>query len=398
VSVQWLSWVHSTQRCVFVKHAGVAGVSWQSLFRPHSTQVCVLVKQNGVWPLQSPFAAHPTHTLLLQMGVGVLQSEFWLHPAMQLPLSQTGVGALQSASRVHWSVHVWLFVSQIGVGAAQSPLTTHSTQACVVASHAGVLPAQSAFERQAPGGRLQAFVAMSHLPFVPQSKSEKHSTQTPTPEQYGLPVPAQSLATSHSTHCPAALQIGLAESVQFAAVRHSTHTRGAFVAQKGVGAEHPVFAVHAVVHCRAETLHVFPVPQSESCTHATHRASVTSQTGVGAAHAPPQSGGGRAPPVFGNGDPPADVPPLPGLVWPPAPPRLTPPVFAPEVPVLPPLGCNPPLPCVLASAPPCAPVAVAAFPRLVSVSSPQAAASAKQRGTESARKGVRRVMDAPLQS
>lgn len=130
VSLQWLSCVHSTQRCVLVRHAGVARVSWQSLFRPHSTQVWVVVKQNGVAevvPPQSPFAAHPTQTLLLQMGVGALQSEFWLHPATQVPLSQTGVGALQSALREHWSLHVWLLVSQMGVGAAQSPLTVHST-------------------------------------------------------------------------------------------------------------------------------------------------------------------------------------------------------------------------------------------------------------------------------
>jgi hypothetical protein len=40
------------------------------------------------------------------MGVGAAQSEVWLHPATQLPLSQTGVGALQSAFLEHWSLHV----------------------------------------------------------------------------------------------------------------------------------------------------------------------------------------------------------------------------------------------------------------------------------------------------
>jgi len=69
-------------------------------------------------------------------------------------------------------------------------------------------------------------------------------------------VPAQSLATSHSTHCPAELQIGLAESVQSAAFRQPTQIRGAFAAQKGAGALQSVLAVHALVHCRAETLHV----------------------------------------------------------------------------------------------------------------------------------------------
>src|SRR5262245_18996513 len=172
---------------------------------------------------------------------------------------------------------------------------------------------------------------MSHRPPVPQSMSEKHSTQAPIPEQYGLPVPAQSLATLHSTNTPAALHIDLADSVQSVALRHSTQSRGASVAQNGVGAVHPESAVQELVHCRAGTLHVFPVSQSASFTHATHRASVTSQTGVGAAHAPPQSGGagGGAPPVSGKGDPPEEVPPFPGFVWPPVPPPR------PDVPELP---------------------------------------------------------------
>jgi len=76
VSVQLLSPVHSTQTWFVVKHTGVAGVSWQSLFRPQSTQVWIWVKQNGVWPLQSPLAAHWTQTLLLQMAVGAVQSVF----------------------------------------------------------------------------------------------------------------------------------------------------------------------------------------------------------------------------------------------------------------------------------------------------------------------------------
>lgn len=206
-------------------------------------------------------------------------------------------------------------------------------------------------------------------------------------------MPAQSLATSHSTHCPAALQIGLAESVQSAALRQATQMRGAFVAQNGVGAVHPVLAVQEVVHCRAETLHVFPVPQSASFTHATHRARVTSQTGVGAAQAPPQSGGGGggAPPVFGKGDPPAEVPPSPVFARPPPPP-FAPPERDPDIPVAPALGSSPPL--ALASAPPCdvPPVLTAAFPRLVSVSSPHAAASVSESGTASTRKGVKRVM------
>ena len=98
----------------------------QSPFAPHWTHTLLL--QIGVGALQSEFPAQPaTHAPLSQTGVGALQSESWPH-ATQLPLSQTGVGALQSASRKHWSLHVWLLVSQYGVGAAQSPLTVHSTQ------------------------------------------------------------------------------------------------------------------------------------------------------------------------------------------------------------------------------------------------------------------------------
>jgi hypothetical protein len=65
----------------------------------------------------------------------------------------------------------------------------------------------------------------------------------------------QSPATSHSTHCPAELQIGSAVFVQSAAVRHATQILFA-VEQKGVGAAQFEFAVHALVHCLADTLHV----------------------------------------------------------------------------------------------------------------------------------------------
>jgi len=78
---------------------------------------------------------------------------------------------------------VWLLVSQKGVGAAQSPLTTHSTHWCVAVSQAGVLPAHSALVRHAPGGSTHVFVVMVQRPLAPQSKSEKHSTQVPVPEQ-----------------------------------------------------------------------------------------------------------------------------------------------------------------------------------------------------------------------
>ena len=74
-------------------------------------------------------------------------------------------------------------MSQMGVGSAQSPLTVHSTHWCVATLHAGVLPPHSAFVLQLPGGSWHSFVVIVHLPPVPQSISEKHSTQAPMPEQ-----------------------------------------------------------------------------------------------------------------------------------------------------------------------------------------------------------------------
>ena len=92
------------------------------------------------------------------------------------------------------------------------------------------------------------FVAIVHLPFEPQSRSDRHSTQAPMPEQMGRPEFVQSLATSHSTHWPAALQIGRPELVQWLAVRHSTQMGVPPVVQWGMAPLQSVFAAHVVVH------------------------------------------------------------------------------------------------------------------------------------------------------
>jgi hypothetical protein len=292
--------------------------------------------------------------LVSHAGVEPPQSLFWVHP----PAPPT---------------HLCVLVSHV-CDPLQSPMSAHSTQRLLCPSQTGVLPEQSALLLQPPPEVPHVFVAMLHVPFEPQSKLDKHSTQVPRPEHRGAPEFVQSLATSHSTHWPAALQIGRPELVQSLAVRHSTQMLGPLVAQNGVAPLQSVFAVHAVVHWRAETLHVCPAPQSVSARQATHRARVMSQTGVGAAHAPPQFGPG-VPPAPGSpplGDPPLGDPP----------PALAPPGFDPDVPLPP----NPPAPGVLASAPPAALPPVASFAKLLlSPESPQAAARPIETGVMTAK-------------
>lgn len=244
--------------------------------------------QIGVGSWQSPLAAHWTQTLLF--------------------VSQTGVGSLQFESAVH-ATQVWVFVSQAGFEPLQLEFAVHSTHVWVLTSHAGVLPEHCEFELQAPGGSWHVFVAIVHFPPVPQSMSEKHSTQVPRPVQNGFDGSLQSRATSHSTHCPAVLQMGFPVLAQSAAVRHCTQMPLA-VAQKGVGAAQLVLEVQELVHWRAVTLHFWPALQLVSERQATHRARVTSHTGVGALHGAPQFAG--TPPVPGSAPPAplASAPPL----------------------------------------------------------------------------------------
>jgi len=148
---------------------------------------------------------------------------------------------------------------------------------------------------------VHVFVFWSHVPSMPQSSALKHWTQTPRPEQSGLPEFVQSRAKLHSTHCPAILQNGFAGSEQSEALRHWTHIARA-ASQNGVAPLHPEFAVQPLVHWRAETLHTRPLAQSLDARQATQRPNVTSQTGFGAAHPVaqfvPTPGGAPPEPVF----------------------------------------------------------------------------------------------------
>jgi hypothetical protein len=67
----------------------------------------------------------------------------------------------------------------------------------------------------------QVLVVGSHVPPL-QSRSLKHWTHSPSPEQSGALVLVHSLATAHSTQRPPALQIFFVGSVQSAPLMHAT--------------------------------------------------------------------------------------------------------------------------------------------------------------------------------
>jgi hypothetical protein len=216
---------------------------------------------------------------VLQIGVEPLQSELLLQP---LPLpEQTWLSQLpplpQSLLRLH-STQVLLFVLQIGVEPLQSELLLqplpppeqtwllqlpplpqsllrlHSTQ--VLLLQMGVDPPQSLFRVHdpPPSGMapvppvvVQVFVVKLHDPPLPQSRSLKHWTHAPSPEQSGAREFLQSLAEAHSTHCPAMLQMCFVGSVQSVAARHWTHMLWA-ASQSGVAPLHPELDVQLLVH------------------------------------------------------------------------------------------------------------------------------------------------------
>jgi hypothetical protein len=234
---------------------------------------------------------------------------------------------LQSLLRLH-STQVWLL--QIGVEPPQSLLRVHDA-----------LPPPGM-----PPVVVQVFVVKLHVPPLPQSRSLKHWTHAPSPEQSGAPEFLQSLARAHSTHCPPALQMCFVGSEQSDALRHSTHMFWV-VSQSAVLPLHPEFAVQLVVHWRAETLHTTPFGQSVEAMQATQRPSVESQTGFGAMHPVAQLG-----------------PALPDA------PLLDVPVFD-----APPLPEIPPAPEVFPATP--APPSVFPVPPLLAVSLPHAAAKTR---------------------
>jgi hypothetical protein len=223
----------------------------------------------------------------------------------------------------------------------QSLLRLHWTQ--VLLLHTGVDPPQSLLLMHDPPPPgippvvVQTFVVKLHVPPVPQSRSLKHWTQAPSPEQSGAFESLQSAATPHSTHCPPALQMCFIGSVQSEAPRHWTHML-CVVSQSGVAPLHAELALQLLVHWRAEELHTMPFVQSVDARQGTQRPSVASQTGFGAAHpvaqlgpptpaAPPFDVPALDAPAF-DAPPLADAPPFPD-VFPatPAPPSL----FMPDV-------------------------------------------------------------------
>jgi hypothetical protein len=172
-----------------------------------------------------------------------------MHPTHTPPppvVSQSGVAAPQRLVSVAVQTAHAPELRHTGNLGSQSELLRQPRHVCVVASHVGRAPAQSALEAHSTQALVvvsQTLPAAGHAPGLPAV----HATQTPPAAQTGVDPP-QSASTTHPRHvCVAPSHAGVAP-LQSALARHVTHVPVA-VAHSGVVPVHAVrFVAEQVPH------------------------------------------------------------------------------------------------------------------------------------------------------
>jgi len=253
----------------------------QSASVRHATQAWASQKAPPAWPMQSVLMLHswqvllvPSHTSIAPHALASLavhsahtpgEAQAGVAPEHALPppgtqmtqafvdVSQAAkappLAVLHSVSLVH-AAHICVLPSQWGADDVQSVAATQPTQVWVDASHAGVVPPQSACSRQGT----QWPLPMSQRgvsPKLAQSVSAVHAAQVP-PSHTGAEA-VQSVAPVQPSHTCVEVLHTLAPA-QSSSPRHATHSC-------------------AVVSQR-------PVVQSPSPTQPTQACAVTSHTGA----------------------------------------------------------------------------------------------------------------------
>jgi hypothetical protein len=256
-----------TQRRAFVaEHWPHAPEGWQAGVVPpqsasaaHARQAWVVVLHAGAVPLQPDVAVHCTHvpvgashTAVVPVQADVFVAEHAPHEPLRW---HAGV-----VPPPHWTSFA------------------HGRQVCVVPSHTGVVPAQSAFARQ----RTHVPAAVLHTGVVPTHAAwfvAEHAAHAPLAWQAGVTPPhSPSPAQARHARVPAS-QTGVVP-VHVSAERHPTHVP-VTVAHTGVVPAHAAwFVVEQAAHAPDGWQAGVAPPQSASVEHARHTCRATLHVGV----------------------------------------------------------------------------------------------------------------------